>query len=195
MRARVEENAHVHEKVVDDRDLDRFAHSIGRPDLFTQERRDGQLIARRNGVTACVGAGHFACTIRRETLAGMPDGPSLQAIEGQSELRWLDLPPDLLGFWRLSTPQAWVNHMGNVPEDWMREELAALLEKGAPEPGPERAIPAARRRWTGRIPVTARRRMARLMQILGTRAFTLGAQASPPAGRRSGSLKRNERHS
>src|SRR5262249_52256710 len=92
---------------VDDQDLYRFAQSIGRPDLFKPEHRDAQLIARRNGRVACVGAGHFTCTIRRETLAGMPNEPSLKAIEGQSELRWLDLPPDRLGFWRLSTPRAW----------------------------------------------------------------------------------------
>ncbi|MGE0128185.1 MAG: hypothetical protein AB7U82_08900 [Blastocatellales bacterium] len=154
-----------YEKVVDDRDLDRFAHSIGRPDLFKPEHRDAQLIVRRNGNAACVGAGHFTCTIRRETLAGMPNEPSLKAIEGLSELRWLDLPPDSLGFWRLSTPRAWVNHMGNIPEEWMREELAALIEKGFSETNRERGIPAAERRWTGMIPIVVRRKIARLIEV------------------------------
>ncbi len=158
-----------YEKVVDDRDLDRFAQSIGRPDLFKPEHRDAQLIVRRNGGVACVGAGHFTCTIRRETLAGMPDEPSLKAIEGQSELRWLDLPPDGLGFWRLSTPQAWVNHMGNVPEEWMREELATLISTGVSETGRTHEIPAAKRRLIRMIPLGVRRKMARLMQILGPR--------------------------
>jgi hypothetical protein len=155
-----------YEKVVDERDLDRFAQSIGRPDLFKPEHKDAQLIVKRHGLLACVGAAHFICTIRREVLAGMPEEPSLKAIEGQSELRWLDLPPDAMGFWRLSTRQAWVDHMGNVPEEWMREELAALIEKGASEAKPERDIPAARRRWTGKIPVTIRRKLARIIQIL-----------------------------
>src|SRR5262249_3296616 len=88
-------------------------------------------------------------------------------IEGQSELRWLDHPPDRLGFWRLSTPRAWVNHMGNIPEEWMREELAALVKKGISETSGARGIPAAQRRWTGMIPVAVRRKVARLMQILG----------------------------
>ncbi len=155
-----------YEKLVDDLDLDRFARSIGRPDLFKPEHRDAQLIVRRNGGVACVGAGHFTCAIRRETLAGMPQSPSLKAIEGASELLWLDLPPDQLGFWRLSTPRAWVNHMGNIPEEWMREELAALIEKGVSEPVGESAIPESIRRWTGGIPVGVRRKIARLMQIM-----------------------------
>jgi hypothetical protein len=184
-----------YEKVVDDLDLDRFAHSIGRPDLFTAEHKNGQWIARRNGAVACVGAGHFTCTLRRETLAGMPDGPSLQAIEGLSELRWLDLPPDLLGLWRLSTPKAWVNHMGNVPEDWMREELTALLETGPEEPNLERVIPPPRRSWTRHIPITVRRKMARLTELMGKRASRPGARTSARAERRSGSLEGNERHS
>ncbi|MGH9769315.1 MAG: hypothetical protein ACREAB_17965 [Blastocatellia bacterium] len=172
-----------YEKVVDESDLDRFAQSIGWPDLFKSDHRDAQLIVRRNGNIACVGAGHFTCTIRRETIAGMPDEPSLKAIEGQSELRWLDLPPDSLGFWRLSTPQAWVNHMGNIPEEWMREELVALIEKGVSETSRERGIPAAERRWTGKIPVAIRRKMARLMLILGPRA-------SSPAWRRTWERRR-----
>src|SRR5262249_2688601 len=141
-------------------------------DLFKSEHRDGQLIVRRNGGVACVGAGHFTCTIRRETLAGMPDEPSLKAIEGQSELRWLGLPPDRLGFWRRSTPQAWVHPMGNVPEEWMREELAALISKGASEMSRKHEIPAAKRRLTGMIPISLRSKMARLMQILGPRAYS-----------------------
>lgn len=163
-----------YEKVVDDRDLDRFAHSIGRPDLFKPEHRDAQLIVRRNGATACVGAGHFTCTIRREVLAGMPSEPSLKAIEGQSELRWLDLPPDAMGFWRLSTPQAWVNHMGNIPEEWMREELAALIESGVSETNGARSIPAAQRRWTGMIPVVARRKIVRLIEVTRLRDALFG---------------------
>ncbi|MGH9939911.1 MAG: glycosyltransferase family A protein [Blastocatellia bacterium] len=174
-----------YEKVVDDRDLDRFARSIGRPDLFKPEHRDAQWIVRRKNIVACVGAGHYACTIRREVLAGMPDEPSLTALDGRADMRFLDLTPDRLGFWRLSTPQAWVNHMGNIPEEWMREELAALIEKGVSEMSRERGIPAAKPGWTGMIPVAVRGKIARLIQILGTRAAL-------PARRRKVSLKRYE---
>jgi len=153
------------EKVVDDADLDRFAHSIGRPDLFKPEHRDAQLIVRRGGRIACIGAGHYACTIRREVLAGMPDEPSLKAIHGPSDMRWLDLPPDEMGFWRLSTPRAWANHMGNIPEQWMRDELASLIEKGTPESSEDRELRPAERRWTGMIPVSIRRKLARLIEV------------------------------
>jgi len=161
-----------YEKVVDDRDLDRFAQSIGRPDLFKPEHRDAQWIVRRKNSVACVGAGHYACTIRREVLAGMPAEPSLAALDGHADLRWLDLTPDRLGFWRLSTPQAWVNHMGNVPEAWMREELAGLIEKGVSETSWERGVPAAQRRWTGTIPTAVRGKITRLIQIMGARALS-----------------------
>jgi hypothetical protein len=177
-----------YEKVVDDGDLDRFAHSIGRPDLFKPDHRNAQMIVRRKNVIACIGAGHFTCTIRREVLAGMPVEPSLKAIEGQSELRWLDIPPDAMGFWRLSTPKAWVNHMGNIPEDWMREELAALIENGASGTIEQRELCAAKRRWTGQIPVAIRRRIIRLIEVLRTKTGT-------PAWWRRGALKRNEQHS
>ncbi|MGH9846613.1 MAG: glycosyltransferase family A protein [Blastocatellia bacterium] len=154
-----------YEKVVDNADLDRFAHSIGRLDLYKPEHRNAQLIVRRQGRIACIGAGHFTCTLRREVLAGMPGEPSLKAIEGQSELRWLDLPPDAMGFWRLSTPRAWVHHMGNIPEPWMHEELAALLEQGVADADGARDLPPARLRWMGKIPVTIRRKIARLLEV------------------------------
>lgn len=153
------------EKVVDDNDLDRFAHSIGRPDLFKPEHKDAQLIVRRNNRIACIGAGHYTCTIRREVLAGMPSGPSLKAIDGPTDMRWLDLPPDEMGFWRLSTPRAWVNHMGNIPEQWMRDELASLIENGISKPREQRELCPAERRWTGMIPVAIRRKVARLIEV------------------------------
>jgi hypothetical protein len=156
------------EPAVDGGDLDRFAASIERPDLYKTEHRATQWIVRRGDAIACIGAGHFACTLRREVLAGMPGGPSLQAIEGRSELRWLDLPPDRLGFWRLSTPRAWVHHMGNVPEPWMHDELAALRESGAAEPNAPHHLPAAQRRWTSRIPIFMRRKLARILEITQT---------------------------
>lgn len=178
------------EKVVADEDLDRFAHSIGRPDLFTPEHRMGQLIVRRNGGAACVGAGHFTCTLRREVVDGMPDGPSLMAIEGQSELRWLDLPPDAMGFWRLSTPRAWVNHMGNVAEDWMREELSSLTETGPGDSTGERGVSAPVRRWTGRIPVAIRRKIVRLIEVTRLRDFLYRIHVAAAANEAGPSFRR-----
>lgn len=111
------------EKIVPEEDLLRFAKSIGSPDLFKQQHKESQFTVRRNGVTACVGCGHFVCTIRKVVLKGMPEQASQMAIEGKSEELWLDRPPDKLGLWRLATTKAYVYHMGNSPEAWMREEL------------------------------------------------------------------------
>jgi hypothetical protein len=145
------------EKVADDAALDRFAHSIGRPDFFNPELRKAQLVVSRQGRLACVGAGHFAFTLRREALARLPARPSLTAVSGNSEALWLDSPPDELGFWRLSTPQAWVSHMGNTPEEWMYQELASI---GPPPTLSERrALPPAKRRWPRLLPISVRRKL------------------------------------
>lgn len=150
-----------YDKVAADEDLDRFAHSIGRPDFFKSEYRRNQMVVRRAGKVACVGAGHFAFTLRRGVIKGMPEAPSLKACDGASDSRWLDMPPDTLGYWRLSTPQAWVNHMGNTPEEWMHEELAAL--KNAPQAIPaiseKPALPPAKLRWPRLLPIGLRRKM------------------------------------
>ncbi len=124
------------DSVVDGADLDRFAASIDRPDLFPEEWRRHQLVVRRAGVTACIGAPHWVLTLRREVLAATPTEPSRRAVGG-SETRWLDEPADRLGRWRLTTSRAYAHHMGNVVEPWMDDELAALRAAAArTEPAP-----------------------------------------------------------
>ncbi len=143
-------------KVVLDEDLDRFAASIGQPNFFPPEFRAAQLILRRRHVTACVGAGHFVCTVRREVVNGMPATPCLRALDGASDQLWLDAPGDRLGYWRLSTPQAWVNHMGNCPEKWMHEELAATLRQPLPPPRTPANLPPIPWRWPRWVPLRLR---------------------------------------
>jgi len=62
-------------------------------------------------------------TVRGKVVQGIPKHPSLSAISGHSEEKWLDTPPDRLGFWRLATTRAYVYHMGNALESWMYDEL------------------------------------------------------------------------
>ena len=141
--------------VVDGHELDRFAESIGRPDLYPEHHRRVQLVVERDGVVACVGAPHFILTIRREVVEAIPHEPARDAIGG-SETRWIDEPADRLGLWRLSTPGTLAQHMGNVPEPWMHEEVASMpepVDDAHHDPGP---LPPARIHPAGRIPWRAR---------------------------------------
>jgi hypothetical protein len=149
------------EKRVPDCDLDRFAVSIGQPDLFTAKDRGEQMVVRRGDALACVGGGHFVFSTRREVLAAMPAGPSLQAIDGKSEELWLDEPPDRAGFWRLSTPRAVAYHMGNVPEPWMYEEIESTQIASEGEAA-VRQLPTVRTPLSSRLPWKVRRGLSRI---------------------------------
>jgi len=177
--------------VVDQAALTRFGQSIGRLDWVAPEFRRAQLVVHRGATAVCVGAGHFVCTLRREIVAHMPAEASLMAVEGNSETRWFDEPPDRLGFWRVSTPQAWVSHMGNQPEPWMHEELGELSEAvkhmparaGSPPPPTAAAGPS----WPRHLPLGARRKIVQAMQARPARRLLFrlwgypdAATSSPP---------------
>lgn len=139
-------------EVINKEELGRFAQSIGRPDMYTDEDLQKQLIVRRNGVMAGVGCGHFCFTIRRELLPCMPKKPSSEAMGGTSEIDWFDIPPDKHGFWRLSTTKAFVYHMGNIPELWHYDELERLSQNpGIPIPRPEK-LADKKIHWTAVLP-------------------------------------------
>jgi hypothetical protein len=143
--------------VVDPEDLTRFAQSVGNPGLFDRYVED-QLVVERAGVTALVGAGHFACGFRRAALDDVAPGPCL-GFERES----LDFPLDAAGWWRLATTSAFAWHLGNVVEPWMSEQLTRPEEPehpGQPEridlPDVDRGQPS----WLGRVPVGLRDRLA-----------------------------------
>lgn len=147
------------EKIVPDEDLDRFAHSVGNEDFFVPRHRESQMIVRRNNVTACVGCGHFVCTIRKAVVAGIPKHPSLKKYQGKASLGWMDSPPDKMGFWRLSTTRAYTYHLGNVTEPWMYEKMAEMsshekenLMRVEDENAREDYLPTPRPTWAARVP-------------------------------------------
>ncbi len=146
--------------VVDEADLDRFAASIGNPDFFPPALRRVQLVMTRGDVTACVGAPHFVVTLRRAVIQGIPPEPSRRSLL-DSEVRWLDEPADRLGYWRLSTSRAFAQHMGNVPEPWMDDELASgdepiLSMAGPARPGHGRVGLVERLPWRLRQSIVSR---------------------------------------
>ncbi len=159
------------EGVVPRRDLERFAHSIERPDLYSARRLERQLIVRRNGVTACVGAGHFAFTMRREIVRRIPERPSRAAQGARSEDEWFDAPPDTMGAWRLATSRAYVYHMGNAAESWMYDEVARCKKWAEEQPEAvqrtDAPLPPLRPHWTARVPIRARRRLLGLIKRTG----------------------------
>ncbi|MCX6360313.1 MAG: glycosyltransferase family A protein [Armatimonadetes bacterium] len=148
-------------KVVDEADLDRFARSTANPDCFGPVDRASQVIVRRNGYTACVGAGHFVCTLRYEAVRGLPPIPTPR-IMGPPANERLDLPPDMAGFWRLSTTMAHVDHMGNVPEPWMQELVERLREPDA-APNADAAITPYRQPLASALDWSIRRRAGDLL--------------------------------
>lgn len=144
-------------------DLERFANSVGRPQMFQQPQHRTPLVVRRGDAVACVGAGHFVFTARRSVLQRAPQAASRRALGKDAVRRWLDVPPDRLGLWRLSTTCAYVQHMGNTPMPWMYDELMQLPETPeawAPLPSP---VPL-QRHWTGLVPWPLRRKLAQLVR-------------------------------
>jgi hypothetical protein len=146
------------DKVVSDEDIDRFGRSIGVPQWIKPEQRAQQLIVRRDGLTACVGCPHFLFTVRKEVMDYIPREPCLRPLGAGSDEIWYDRPPDVGGFWRLATPKAYAHHLGNVPEPWMHERLAAV-QQDEPALLPAHARPY-RRPLLSRIPWRARQVLA-----------------------------------
>lgn len=145
------------EHIEDHSSLDRYNASVGRAPTSADVR--GCLVIRRDGATACVGGGHFVCSVRRRVLRSGPFGPSLEAISSDSDRDWLDAPPDRLGYWRLATHRAYVQHMGNRPEAWMRDEVSMLTTAAKPTPATPSPLPPLRAHWTALLPYAVRARV------------------------------------
>ncbi|MBL4663080.1 MAG: glycosyltransferase family 2 protein [Flavobacteriaceae bacterium] len=108
-------------------DLEHFHKSIGRDTAFTDSMfHKGHVICVGNNYI--IGAGHFCCTIRKTpTLSHTPVYKSNIGVSGGSENKYLDIPFDKTGLWRLSSPKAYVWHMGNVLDgEWASNKLSSL---------------------------------------------------------------------
>jgi hypothetical protein len=158
------------EKVVDDADLSRFEASIQNAGFFKPEVRSRQLVVKRRGLTVCVGCDHSLFTMHRRVVAGIPPEPALRAL-GMVQ-RWLDEPPDRLGFWRLSSARAYAYHMGNSTEEWMYTALERSRE--APESvdlGRSLVAGSLAPRRACRTPLPFRRYFLRLYKALVRKEF------------------------
>lgn len=145
-------------------DMQRFAESVGTPG-FVQEK---QIVIQRGNSIVCVGAGHFVFTVRREVVKGMPESPAGTTLSSEADTKWFDIPPDKMGYWRVSTLSAFANHMGNVPEPWMYTELKRCREESKEGFVPV-SIPPSRQSILRFVPLNFRQRLVRL--IKRTRLF------------------------
>jgi len=104
-------------------DLNRFGESIGRPEMYRSRLNEHYLAVERNDNLAIVGGGHFSFSIRRQVLQ---DIPATASAKFMAEEEFLGQPFDRAGYWRLSTPRLYVQHMGNTPEKWMFEDIERI---------------------------------------------------------------------
>jgi len=109
-------------------DLEHFHKSIGRDNNETIKVYNSEVFCVGGRENYIIGAGHFCCTVRKSALLKyIPAEPSNFGISGDSEAKYLDIPFDKTGLWRLSSPKAYVWHMGNILEEsWAEEKLKSL---------------------------------------------------------------------
>ena len=110
-------------------DLEHFHRSIGRDLVFTNKMFDDKILCVKSDENYIIGAGHFCCTIRKSpTLKYVPKEKTYIGASGGTEAIYLDIPFDKTGLWRLSSPKAYVWHMGNILEkEWAETKLKTIL--------------------------------------------------------------------
>ncbi len=109
-------------------DLEHFHRSVGREISFTNKMFSDKILCIKSDENYIIGAGHFCCTIRKSpTLKYVPKEKSYIGVSGGSEAVYLDIPFDKTGLWRLSSPKAYVWHMGNILEkEWAEDKLKTI---------------------------------------------------------------------
>jgi Glycosyl transferase family 2 len=108
-------------------DLEHFHKSIGRDKETTLKMYNEKCITITKE-KYIIGAGHFCCTIRKTpTLKFVPKEESKIGVSGGSESVYLDIPFDKTGLYRISSPKAFVWHMGNILEkEWAHSKIESL---------------------------------------------------------------------
>lgn len=106
-------------------DMLRFAKSIDRANTMYKKaiRLKYQLTVRRDDLSAVVGCGHFVATMRREVFDHAPKAQSNLAYSSKADKDYIDLPNEQAGLWRLATTTNCAYHIGNNPQEWMRQKF------------------------------------------------------------------------
>lgn len=137
-------------------DLELYMRDLNSPALIRPDQQRRQWGVRNGSAVALIGATHMQCTFRREVFDAAPKERCGTAMGQDSEYRWMDLPADLLGMWRLSLCKAHVRHMGNqLPEDLHIADERLADGYVSPPKGVdwywERALPYGLRSICGRV--------------------------------------------
>ena len=114
-----------YEKILNPEDMVIFCKSISDSIFYKASQLDQIANLKYKNHTACIGAGHFVATYKRKVFDFAPKGPSLKKIDGGIENAYLDKPSDIGGYLRLSTSKNFAYHIGNKPESWMADKIAA----------------------------------------------------------------------
>lgn len=113
------------DKIIDRNDLFHFHKSIGRDKQLTDSLLNKKIAYLENEICCFIGAGHFCCTIKKETILKFV--PKTQANLSGAEKEYLDMPTAQSGLWILSSIKSYVYHLGNVLEkDWAQNKLDTL---------------------------------------------------------------------
>jgi hypothetical protein len=110
-----------------------FAESIGSPEFYSKTHLEKYLTLSNKNLKAVVGAGHFMTTYRGEAFNHLKSRFSAFALGGKSETMLLDEPINDLGYWRLSTTDNFVYHLGNVIENWMLPKFEEIKKSNTLE--------------------------------------------------------------
>ncbi|MBT8261663.1 MAG: glycosyltransferase family 2 protein [Bacteroidia bacterium] len=146
-------------------DLRHFHKSVDRDLSFTEKMFHQSKVACV-GENYIIGAGHFCCTVvRTQVLRKTPLAMSNIAASGGSENIYLDTPMDKTGLWRLSSPKAFVWHMGNaLDKEWASQKLKSL-ENFSEEDFRFADLPSRRRSLFSRlIPYSIKTRLVALFK-------------------------------
>ena len=99
----------------------KYYDSIGWDRNYNHDRTKYSLGIASNGIQVIVGSGHFAATYRKDIFDEIKTYLGYK-LGGDSEA-YLDKLPLEKDYWRLTTFENFAFHMGNIPENWMREKI------------------------------------------------------------------------
>lgn len=104
--------------------LKMYYHSLGWNESYNKDYLKKILTVSEGGVKAVVGSGHYVATYKRCVFSEVFTYDSAKL--GLDSEKKLDEMPLRKNLWRLTTSGNYAYHMGNILEDWMKEEVKRL---------------------------------------------------------------------
>ncbi len=108
--------------------LERFAKSVGWPNLSHKMKDVALTLKSKKNTIAYVGNSHFVGTYKNEVFKQLPKEDSLYQLGGNSEFLYLDEPVLKVGGYRLATYDNYAYHLGNKLENWAKKTFTDLVD-------------------------------------------------------------------